>query len=273
MAVIQVQIGKNIIEDVLLDGGSRINIIMEQLILRLGLPKPKPTPYNLRMAYQTTTKLMGFIKDLKIYVHGIPYIITFTVLQNNVVDSSYSMLGRPWLRDNKVAHDWGSNIVTIQGNWIIKTIKVTKYLGGELRRPKMLLCYNYQNGIIYEDIIFAIEPKFSIGIVSLLETIQSMKTTDVEIMDIDVNIIISKQEFKVHNINKKIAGSKYELEVALEDKAYPKMQYNHQPRSVAMDETPTKIRTHELQIVGWTLIEDQQLMKFNLGTDAKPHRW
>jgi hypothetical protein len=143
MAVIQVQIGKNIIEDVLLDGGSRINIIMEQLILRLGLPKPKPTPYNLRMAYQTTTKLMGFIKDLKIYVHGIPYIITFTVLQNNVVDSSYSMLGRPWLRDNKVAHDWGSNIVTIQGNWIIKTIKVTKYLGGELRRPKMLLCYNY----------------------------------------------------------------------------------------------------------------------------------
>jgi hypothetical protein len=40
-----------------------------------------------------------------------------------------------------------------------------------------------------------------------------------------------------------------------------------------MDETPTKIRTHELQIVGWTLIEDQQLMKFNLGTDAKPHRW
>jgi hypothetical protein len=50
-----------------------------------------------------------------------------------------------------------------------------------------------------------------------------MKTTDVEIMDIDVNIIISKQEFKVHNINKKIAGSKYELEVALEDKAYPKM--------------------------------------------------
>jgi hypothetical protein len=42
----------------------------------LGLPKPKPTPYNLRMAYQTTTKLMGLIRDMKIYVHGIPYIIT-----------------------------------------------------------------------------------------------------------------------------------------------------------------------------------------------------
>jgi hypothetical protein len=58
------------------------------------------------MADQTTTKLMGLIKDLKVYVHDIPYIITFIILQNNVVDSSYSMLlGRPWLKDAKMAHD------------------------------------------------------------------------------------------------------------------------------------------------------------------------
>jgi len=35
MTVIQVQIKKNTIEDVLLDGGSRINIIIEYLKLRL----------------------------------------------------------------------------------------------------------------------------------------------------------------------------------------------------------------------------------------------
>ncbi len=81
MVVIQIQIGKNAIEDVLLDGGSRVNIITKQLKLKLGLPKPKLAPYNLRMrmAYQTTTKPMGLIKDLKIYVHGIPNIIMFTV--------------------------------------------------------------------------------------------------------------------------------------------------------------------------------------------------
>ncbi len=57
---------------------------------------------------------MGLLKDLKIYVHGIFYIIMFIIFQNNVVDSSYSMLlGRPWLKDVKVAHDWGSKIVTI----------------------------------------------------------------------------------------------------------------------------------------------------------------
>ncbi len=63
---------KNTIEDVLLDGAFRVNIIIEQLRLRLGLPKPKPTPYNPRMAYQTITKLVGLIRDLKIYIHGIP---------------------------------------------------------------------------------------------------------------------------------------------------------------------------------------------------------
>jgi hypothetical protein len=69
-----------------------------------------------------------------------------------MVDFSYSMLlERPWLRDVKVAHDWGSNIVTIQGSGTIKKITVTKHLGGEVRRPKVFLCYDYQNGIIDEE--------------------------------------------------------------------------------------------------------------------------
>jgi hypothetical protein len=48
----------------------------------------------------------------------------------------------------------------MQGNGTIRTIIVTKHLGGEIRRIKMLLCYDYQNGITNEeeDIIFAIEP-------------------------------------------------------------------------------------------------------------------
>ncbi len=37
-----------------------------------------------------------------------------------------------------------------------------------------------------------------------------------------------------------------------------------------MDETLAKIKAHELQIAGWMLIENQQLMKLNLGIDVKP---
>ncbi len=102
----------------------------------MGLPKPKLAAYNQRMVDQTTTKPMGLTRDMKICVHDIPYRSMFIVLHNNVVDSSYSMLlGRPWLRDAKMTHDWGSNNVTIQGNGTMKTIIVTKHLGGEIRRP------------------------------------------------------------------------------------------------------------------------------------------
>ncbi len=73
-----------------------------------------------------------------------------------------------------MAHDWGSNIVTIQGNGIIRTIIITKHLGGEVRRPKVLSCYDHQNGITdeEEDIIFAIELElFLIRIINLLDII------------------------------------------------------------------------------------------------------
>ncbi len=59
----------------------------------------------------------------------------------------------------------------------------------------MLLCYDYQNGITDEekDIIFATQPNlFSIRTINLLDTIQFMKTTNVEVMDVNMNSSNSK---------------------------------------------------------------------------------
>ncbi len=80
------------------------------------------------------------------------------------------LLGRPWLRDAKVACDWGNNMIMIQRNGIVQTIVVTKHLGTNLKRPKFLLCFDYENGIINkeEDLMFANEPKlFSISTINL----------------------------------------------------------------------------------------------------------
>jgi hypothetical protein len=41
---------------------------------------PNIMPFNLHMVDQITTKPLGLIRDLKIFVHGISYTITFTVL-------------------------------------------------------------------------------------------------------------------------------------------------------------------------------------------------
>jgi hypothetical protein len=156
--VIQVQVGKKFIDDVLPNGGYGVNIIIKKLTIQLNLFKPNPTFYNLLMADQTIAKPLGLISDLKIFVHGIPYIVTFIVMNNNILNFNYSMLlNHHWLKDARVSHDWGTNIVTIDGTSPIKTIPITKKLVAKTKRPKFLMCYDFHSGISdeKEDIMFA----------------------------------------------------------------------------------------------------------------------
>jgi len=44
------------------------------------------------MLYQTTIKQVGLVKDLKIQIHGIPYIFSFVVIDNNVTNVSFYIL-------------------------------------------------------------------------------------------------------------------------------------------------------------------------------------
>jgi len=46
MVDIQIQVGKNIVEDVLLNGRANVNIITKNLKTKLSLSKPRPTPYH-----------------------------------------------------------------------------------------------------------------------------------------------------------------------------------------------------------------------------------
>ncbi len=105
------------VKEVLLDGGFNVNVMMEELQKRLRLHSPKLAPYTFQMVDQTITKPIGLIKDLKIHIPRIPYIATFTIMKNNVLDSSYSMLlGKSWLCNAHIIHDWGNNLITIEGN-------------------------------------------------------------------------------------------------------------------------------------------------------------
>jgi hypothetical protein len=113
------------------------------------------------MTNQTIVKPLGLIKDLKILVHEIPCAMTFIVIQSSVLDSSYSMLLRcPWLRDVKVSHDWGNDIITIQGLDTVRTIHVTKKLGTPNKCPEVLVYYDFHFGISNkeEDLMFTTKP-------------------------------------------------------------------------------------------------------------------
>jgi hypothetical protein len=61
------------------------------------------------------------------------------------------LLGHPWLRDAKMSHDWGNNIITIQGINMVKTMFVTKKLGAPTKRLEVLICYDFHLGIYDEE--------------------------------------------------------------------------------------------------------------------------
>jgi hypothetical protein len=73
-------------------------------------------------------------------------------MKNNVLDFGYLMLlGWPWLCIALVTHDWGNNLITIEGNGIVLTIIMTKHLDSNTKHPKVLLCYDMTKKITYEE--------------------------------------------------------------------------------------------------------------------------
>jgi hypothetical protein len=141
------------------------------------------------MTNQTITKPIGLIKNLKIYSHGILHIVTFIVIQNNVLNVSSSMLlSSPWLRDPKVSHNWGTNLITIKGNGSVRTIIVTKRLDDCTKHLEVLFCYNFVNGVIGEgeDILLATKlDLFTIGMVSLPTSISKNSLPNYSIIELE----------------------------------------------------------------------------------------
>ena len=238
MPLISICIGKNIVDDVLLDGGLGVNVITEEERCRLGLPKPSPTPFNLKMANGTIAKPTGLLRDVKIHIHGIPYIVTLTVIDCQTIKSDYSMLlGRLWLRNAKVIHDWANDEIQIMGNGTVKTMKINRQLGYEAVTPHALVCYNFAEGITddEETILLAADP-----------TLQPVGTINWD--------VLSSQ-----------------LPTSTDDQTNtPDRLFPHSPGTIPVDKTPIREKVKTMDVAYWTHNEQDKLRLLNLGTIDDP---
>jgi hypothetical protein len=173
MVVILVHVKKNMVDDVLLDGRLGLNAITNGLKQKLRLPPPQLAPFNLLMADFSFMKPLGIVPNIKIRIHGVLYIVTFIMMNNKAMDPTYSMLlGRPWLWDTKMVHDWGPNMVTIEGNGTIKIVSISKYLNGNIKRPQMVINYNFIKGVTDEEekiMFFSKRNLVSVGMTTFLD--------------------------------------------------------------------------------------------------------
>jgi hypothetical protein len=222
------------------------------------------------MADQTIVKVLGLIKDLKILIHRIPYAMTFTIIQSSVLDSSYSMLlGHPWLKDAKVSHDWGNNIITIKGTDIVITIFVIKKVGAPTKHPKMLVCYDFHFGISNkeEDLIFATKPGlFSIGTIVVLTFVWSNQPAklitltclnSIEYVYVHVELMsILPISFNIHVKPIFVLPIKINIPLHTFKQHLLKSFFQLEVEEMEIDETPTHIRVQNLHIVGWIVTKN-----------------
>lgn len=77
-------------------------------------------------------------------VHYIPYNIALTIIENKVVNNSYSMLlGQPWLLGAKVTHDWGRQQIIINDNGTIQAIPINSQKSPLPKLLEVLVYYNF----------------------------------------------------------------------------------------------------------------------------------
>lgn len=113
-AVIHLQLGHHELTNVLVDGGSGVNVMSEHLRKRLGLPPPKTAKFILRMANDDPVTPLGILATVAITTHGVSTPATFVIIDMPNSSNFPIILGRPWLRDMNAVHDWSRNHIRIQ---------------------------------------------------------------------------------------------------------------------------------------------------------------
>ena len=97
-----------VVPNVLVDGGSGLNILPEHTMKRLGLNLTGPSPFIINIANQSSAMPLGMIKNCRISTEGEEYVVIFHVIKMHSNKDIFSiLLGRPWLRMSDAIVDWG----------------------------------------------------------------------------------------------------------------------------------------------------------------------
>ena len=133
---IEVMVVDKVIPNVLVDGGSGLNILREHIMKRLGISLTGPSRFIINMANQSPAVPLGMIKDYRINTVGKEYVVTFHIINMHTNKKTFSiLLGRHWLKMSNAIVDWGEAKPSIIYNPKDNRVKVSiGLLGGWVRK-------------------------------------------------------------------------------------------------------------------------------------------
>lgn len=131
-AVVEMGIRGTILKDTIVDGGSRVNVLPEETWKRLGKPTLWPPTFNLVGADQHGIKPLGLLMAQQVTIGTQPFLLDFVVIP--LKKKGYdAILGRAWLINARVNHNWKKNTLSMQKGGQKYTIDLhTQDVGEEL---------------------------------------------------------------------------------------------------------------------------------------------
>jgi hypothetical protein len=92
-----VQIAGCTIPKVPVEGGSSVDLMTEPTAFGLGFEEFEPANRVLRMADQSRVMPLGVLNDVTTVIGGIPFMLTYVIIQPTSPSTYPVLLGRPWL--------------------------------------------------------------------------------------------------------------------------------------------------------------------------------
>ena len=169
---IEVVIVDKVVPNVLVDGGSSLNILQEHTMKRLGLDLTGPSPLVINMANQSSTTPLSMIKDCRMTTGGEEYLVTFHVIKmHSKKDTFPILLGRPWLRMSNAIVNWGGARPSItygpKDNRVVVSIgSLGSWIRKELYLPSEGVVENKFKDSLDEALVGVVQPKGQNTIVS-----------------------------------------------------------------------------------------------------------
>ena len=101
-----VEVERCTIPKVLVDGGSGVNLMLEDTTFDLGYTSFEEIDQVLRMADQSRVILAGRLSQVPTRIDEVTYLLNFVIIPVNSGRPFPMLLGRPWLYSAKVVVDW-----------------------------------------------------------------------------------------------------------------------------------------------------------------------
>ena len=118
-----------IIPKVPVDGGSGVNLMLEDTAFDLGYTSFEETNQVLRMADQSRVISAGRLSQVPTRIGKVTYLLNFVIIWVSVGRPFPMLLGRPWLYSAKVLVDWGAKEFIVGKPPLRIPWRAEKYLG------------------------------------------------------------------------------------------------------------------------------------------------